>query len=184
MKFEKLPRINTPQGGWNNWPPPHLKNYYYSPPFDMAGVWKSTEEGIIQRIEQVGLRTTIAAEGIIHDMYSDGTLDGAVKDVLESDKKTEIVVIASYEHVKISSGEIKFVHLLMIQSPFIITDKKLGVKRYIENGILFFEYPTQKTIAKIVSGADINEDDIELEVIKCTKILDADADPKLIPPPL
>ena len=53
--------------------------------------------GHVQRIEQCGDRLVVTADGIIHDMRCDGTVETACKDVAEFDKQTPITVVATYE---------------------------------------------------------------------------------------
>jgi hypothetical protein len=50
-----------------------------------------------ERIEQAGDRVVVTCEGIIHDMYADGTLEHGVHDVNAGDFTTEIHVTATFE---------------------------------------------------------------------------------------
>jgi hypothetical protein len=53
--------------------------------------------GSVQRIEQCGDRIVITGSGVVHDMRCDGTFEGGVHDVMQSDFTTAIDVIATYE---------------------------------------------------------------------------------------
>ena len=76
---------------------------------DMRGMWTVVQvevdgvvvnghpaDGELQRIEQCGDRVVITGGGIIHDMRSNGTLDGAVRDVAAADFATPITVVSSF----------------------------------------------------------------------------------------
>ena len=111
---DAIPVAHTPPGGWREIPAPILTGC--TEPLvagapDLAGWWQVIEVcdsegtsladhpalGLCQRNEQCGDRMVVTGNGIIHDMRCDGTLDGAVHDVAEFDKQTELTVVASYE---------------------------------------------------------------------------------------
>ena len=102
-----------PDGGWSEWPAAFLASCAAERPAgapDLDGYWQTIEVlvdgaavpnhpglGHVQRVEQKGDRVIVTAAGIVHDMRCDGTLENGVHDVAESDKTTEINMIASYE---------------------------------------------------------------------------------------
>jgi len=49
---------------------------------DLRGTWLNEETGVIQQIEQCGLRIIITGDGVVHDVFlADGTLRNGVHDV-------------------------------------------------------------------------------------------------------
>jgi len=109
------PRANTPAGGYGAEMPPPILSGCDGPLVvgapDLRGTWKVVggETGgaplpaghpvwdHVERIEQVGDRVVITAEGIIHDMVVDGTYESGVRDVMSADFTTPIEVAASFE---------------------------------------------------------------------------------------
>jgi hypothetical protein len=113
-QLDDIPVAHTPPGGWREIPPPILGGCTDPIPShapELAGWWQVIEVrdeagqilsehpalGHRQRNEQCGDRLIVIGNGVIHDMRCDGTLEGAVHDVAEFDKQTEITVIATYE---------------------------------------------------------------------------------------
>ncbi len=110
----EIPVAHTPTGGWTTWPAPILTEC--DDPLvdgapDLRGMWRTIEVivdgrpqpehpglGHVQRVEQAADRLVVTAAGIIHDMRCDGTAEGGVRDVAESDKATQIHVVATYEN--------------------------------------------------------------------------------------
>jgi hypothetical protein len=110
-----IPKAFTPPGGYGDiMPPPILADC--SDPIelgapDFRGTWKLLDaaadgerlpddhpvRGHVERIEQAGNRVVITAAGIIHDMYVDGTYEGGVNDVMQTDYTTPITVAAYFE---------------------------------------------------------------------------------------
>jgi hypothetical protein len=111
--IDSIPVAFTPPGGWTQWPAPILAGCTEPRPDgapDIDGYWRTIEVlidgetapghpalGHVQRVEQRGDRIVVTGGGIIHDMRCDGTLERGVHDVAESDKTTEIHVVATYE---------------------------------------------------------------------------------------
>ena len=111
-----IPVAHTPPGGYGaKFPEPVLAGCtepLVSGAPDLRGVWKAIaaeENGApmpadskiyqhVQRVEQCGNRLVVTGGGVIHDMRVDGTEANGVHDVLESDYKTPIVVVATYEN--------------------------------------------------------------------------------------
>ena len=112
----EIPIAHTPPGGWRGeMPPPVLAGCtdpLVSPAPDLRGLWiveqvevngtpappEHRAYGMLQRIEQAVDRMVVTGGGVIHDMRCDGTAGNGVNDVAERDFKTEITVVASYEH--------------------------------------------------------------------------------------
>lgn len=112
---DEIPIAHTPPGGYGTAvPAPVLANC--AQPLvagapDLRGVWKVIEVrdtdgvlaaehralGHVQRVEQCGDRLVVTGGGIVHDMRCDGTIEHGVHDVAESDYRSEISVVASYE---------------------------------------------------------------------------------------
>lgn len=141
VSADDIPVAYTPTGGWTEMPLPVLAactEPLVDGAVDMRGTWEvvsvATAEGDApghkaigaqQRTEQCGNRVVITAGGIIHDMRADGTEDGGVHDVAESDKTTPITVVATFE-----AG----VHVLRpVGVP-------VEIKRWIEGDELVWEY--------------------------------------------
>ncbi len=111
--IDTVPVAHTPPGGWTDFPTPILAGCAEPLPEgapDLRGVWQTVDVeidgvvqpghpalGHVQRVEQAGDRLVVTGGGVIHDMRVDGTLEGAVRDVAEFDKQTEITVVATYE---------------------------------------------------------------------------------------
>jgi hypothetical protein len=115
LEADQIPVAHTPAGGYGeNFPEPILEKC--GEPLvdgapDLRGMWRVTSVETatgpapenhpayrhFQRVEQCGNRLVVTAGGIIHDMRCDGTEANGVHDVLESDLRTPIVVVASYE---------------------------------------------------------------------------------------
>ena len=111
----EIPKAFTPPGGYGEvMPPPILADC--NDPIDLGapdfrGTWKLLDaeangerlpkdhpvRGHVERIEQAANRVVITAAGIIHDMYVDGTFEGGVNDVMQTDYTTPITVAAFFE---------------------------------------------------------------------------------------
>jgi hypothetical protein len=115
LTADEIPVAHTPPGGYGDtFPAPVLADCTESlvdgAP-DLRGMWKAADVTIggepappdhrgwhhFQRVEQCGDRIVITGNGVVHDMRADGTVDNGVHDVLESDHRTPIVVVATYE---------------------------------------------------------------------------------------
>jgi hypothetical protein len=98
MRADEIPVAHTPEGGYGDTLPPPVLAGCTEPLVagapDMRGVWRvesvewngdaPTPDPIaahVERIEQCGDRVCITAEGIIHDMRADGTVENGVHDV-------------------------------------------------------------------------------------------------------
>lgn len=111
----EIPTAHTPNGGYGTEMPPPILAGCTEPlgagvP-DLRGTWRIIEVGAdgralppghglwnhVERIEQAADRVVVTSDGVIHDMYADGTYDNGVHDVMALDFKTEIVVAASFE---------------------------------------------------------------------------------------
>jgi len=109
-----IPVAHTPPGGYGDELPPPVLAGCAEPIVedapDLRGTWEVVDVqadggavpahpaiGHVQRIEQCGDRLVVTANGIIHDMRCDGTVEHGVHDVAEFDKQTPITVVASYE---------------------------------------------------------------------------------------
>ncbi|HWA64957.1 MAG TPA: hypothetical protein VG899_01135 [Mycobacteriales bacterium] len=110
-----IPKAFTPPGGWHGEMPPPILAGCDEPIAaglpDLRGLWRVVSvtddagvelttnpiEGYVERIEQAGNRVVITSAGIIHDMYTDGTYDNGVNDVMQADFTTRISVAASFE---------------------------------------------------------------------------------------
>lgn len=111
---DEIAIAHTPPGGYgSSMPPPVLagctETIVDGAP-DLRGLWEVVAVdvggveiadhpvlGARQRIEQCGDRLVVTASGIIHDMRCDGTLEGGVHDVMQTDYQTAIDVVATYE---------------------------------------------------------------------------------------
>jgi hypothetical protein len=111
-----IPVAYTPRGGYGaSFPQPILARC--SEPLvagapDLRGMWQVTEVEVkgkpvpkthrayrhYERVEQCGDRLVVTADGIIHDMRCDGTVEHGVHDVAGKDFKTKITVVAMYEN--------------------------------------------------------------------------------------
>jgi hypothetical protein len=115
MLVDDIPVAHTPPGGYGDrFPAPILSGCdepLVAGAPDLRGLWQVIEVsandevlpdhralGHVQRIEQSGDRMVVTAGGVIHDMRCDGTAEHGVHDVAEFDKRTEITVVATYEH--------------------------------------------------------------------------------------
>jgi hypothetical protein len=113
-KADDIPVAHTPPGGYGDTMPPPVLTACTEPLVagapDLRGMWKvvSVEVagqpapthqamGHIERIEQCGNRIVVTGGGVVHDMRADGTAEHGVHDVAAADKKTPIVVVATYE---------------------------------------------------------------------------------------
>jgi hypothetical protein len=93
-----IPVAHTPDGGWHGeMPPPVLagcKEPLAPGAPDLRGTWKAVaveRDGAalpdhplnkhVERVEQCGNRIVVTAQGVIHDMRADGTLENGVDDV-------------------------------------------------------------------------------------------------------
>jgi hypothetical protein len=116
----EIPTAHTPAGGYGAELPAPILAACTEPlgpgvP-DLRGTWRVVElssDGIplppehglwrhVERIEQAADRVVITSDGVIHDMYADGTHDNGVHDngvhdVMALDFTTEIVVAATFE---------------------------------------------------------------------------------------
>jgi hypothetical protein len=111
----EIPTAHTPAGGYGPEMPPPILAACTEPLApgvpDLRGTWRIVEltaggvvfppeHGLwrhVERIEQAADRVVITSDGVIHDMYADGTDDNGVHDVMALDFTTEIVVAASFE---------------------------------------------------------------------------------------
>jgi hypothetical protein len=116
LTADQIAVAHTPPGGYgDDFPPPVLAGC--TEPLidgapDLQGMWTAADVTVdgepappehrawrsFQRVEQCGDRIVITGNGVIHDMRADGTEENGVHDVLESDHKTPIVVVATYEN--------------------------------------------------------------------------------------
>ena len=103
LKAADIPVAKTPAQGWSgsDWPAPVLAGcdepLVEGAP-DLRGVWrvdKGPLKGHVERVEQAGDRVVIAAGGVIHDMFADGTIEGGVNDVGEAG--VQVSVAARFE---------------------------------------------------------------------------------------
>ncbi|MCH7810059.1 MAG: hypothetical protein IH863_05725 [Chloroflexi bacterium] len=96
MKAVETPTAHTPEGGWKGEMPPPILAACTEPLAagapDLRGLWKAFAVEIngtpsvepadhVERIEQCSNRVVITADGVIHDMRADGTLENGVNDV-------------------------------------------------------------------------------------------------------
>lgn len=113
LRADDIAVVTTPAGGWSGSMPALVlaqctEELAPGAP-DMRGMWTVVQvevdgvvvndhpaDGQLQRIEQCGDRVVITGGGIIHDMRSNGTLDGAVRDVAAADFATPITVVSSF----------------------------------------------------------------------------------------
>lgn len=113
LRADDIAVVTTPAGGWSGSMPALVlsgctEELTPAAP-DMRGMWAVVQvevdgvvvkdhpaDGQLQRIEQCGDRVVITGGGIIHDMRSNGTLDGAVRDVAAADFATPITVVSSF----------------------------------------------------------------------------------------
>jgi hypothetical protein len=111
----EIPTAHTPPGGYGaNLPAPILAGCdepIVAGAPDLRGTWQITElaaDGLPvpadnhlwqhrERIEQAGDRVVITSDGVVHDMYADGSYDNGVNDVTALDFTTAIVVAATFE---------------------------------------------------------------------------------------
>jgi hypothetical protein len=111
----EIPTAHTPAGGYGIQMPGLVLTGCTEPLApgvpDLRGSWRVVDlraEGIplppehglwkhVERIEQAADRVVITSDGVIHDMYADGSYDNGVHDVMALDFTTEIVVAASFE---------------------------------------------------------------------------------------
>ena len=114
MNADAIPVAHTPPGGYGETMPPPLLSACTDPlapgAIDMRGTWrvKSVEwksgsvpdpdpvSAHVERIEQCGNRVCITANGIIHDMRADGTVENGVNDVAAANGQ-EISVVCTFE---------------------------------------------------------------------------------------
>lgn len=111
-----IPTAHTPSGGYGTQMPPPVLAGCTEPITpglpDLRGTWRTAEvhagdgtplppeHGLwqhVERIEQAADRVVITSDGIIHDMYADGTYENGVNDVMALDFATEITVAATFE---------------------------------------------------------------------------------------
>lgn len=113
LRADDIAVVTTPPGGWSGSMPALVlsectEKLAPAAP-DMRGMWTVVQvevdgevvndhpaDGQLQRIEQCGDRVVITGGGIIHDMRSNETLDGAVRDVAAADFATPITVVPSF----------------------------------------------------------------------------------------
>jgi hypothetical protein len=114
-RADDIPVAHTPTGGYGEQFPPPVLDGCDEPLVagapDLRGTWAVTEvtvgdepapedhpaRGHVQRIEQCADRLVVTADGIIHDMRCDGTVERGVHDVMQFDFETPITVVATYE---------------------------------------------------------------------------------------
>lgn len=106
---------HTPPGGYGDVVPPPVLTGCTEPlppgAPDLRGWWEVVSVQVDgaevashpavahrQRVEQAGERVVITAGGVANDMRCDGTEERGVRDVAEFDKRTPIVVVATYEN--------------------------------------------------------------------------------------
>ncbi len=142
-KADDLPVVRTPPGGWTEWPPMVLTGcdepLVKGAP-DIRGVWqvyKGPLKGHIERNEQAGCRAVITAGGVIHDMFTDGTVAGGVHDTGVGG--AEIHVVARYEDGR---------HNLYLN------DKRLVVTRYRDGDDLVWRWGPYKNRLRRLTGPD------------------------------
>ncbi len=112
----EIPKSFTPAGGYGTeMPAPVLAGctdaLAENIP-DFRGLWQAIDVQVngvvappqlkvwqhVERIEQAGNRVVITAGGVVHDMYTDGTFENGVNDVMAVDFKTSITVAATFEN--------------------------------------------------------------------------------------
>ena len=111
----EIPTAHTPPGGYGAVLPAPILAGCDEPLAeaapDLRGTWRVADlsvDGVplpaehplwqhVERIEQAADRVVITSDGIIHDMYADGSYDNGVNDVTAIDYTTAIVVAASFE---------------------------------------------------------------------------------------
>ena len=99
MRADEIPVAHTPPGGYGDTMPPPILGGCSDPLApgvpDLRGVWRAVSVAWkggtppqpdpmadhVERIEQCGDRVCITANGIIHDMRADGTVEHGVDDV-------------------------------------------------------------------------------------------------------
>jgi hypothetical protein len=112
---DEIPVANTPSGGWHGTMPAPILAGCTEPLApgapDMRGTWRvvaAEHDGTalpddhpicthVERVEQAVDRVVITSSGIIHDMRADGTVEHGVRDVMQNDFTTPIVVPAAFE---------------------------------------------------------------------------------------
>lgn len=175
--FDQIPRAQTPlPGGWTSFPDPILNTDVPPVPWapDLRGVWKTIAERmpngtiipfqtqIKVRIEQADLRIIFTGGGIIHDLVADGSEENAVKDVLESDLKTEMVVKGEYHLTEYEDKSYK-AHNLYPISPFSLnTPVTRWIDEYNGKEHLFWKYPT--SISKVLGGETLEDSDYVVRI--------------------
>ncbi len=138
-----IPVAHTPPGGYGKtMPPPILAQCTEAlapgAP-DLRGLWRVAEvtwkgqplpdpDRVLQhveRIEQCGDRVCITADGIIHDMWADGTPEHGVNDVAAADGRP-ISVVCTFE---------EGVHVLRP-----VGHPEFTVTRHLDGDVLFWDY--------------------------------------------
>src|SRR5574341_58963 len=112
---DDIPVAHTPEGGWRGEMPPPILGSCTEPLApdapDLRGLWKAIRverdgqplpghalNNHVERIEQCGNRVVVTAEGVIHDMRSDGTLENGVNDVAAATLDQRIQVAALFKN--------------------------------------------------------------------------------------
>jgi hypothetical protein len=113
---DDIPVAHTPPGGYGDTMPPPILAGCDDPLApdapDLRGTWRTVSgtsangQAVpagnplmdhVERIEQAGARVVVTADGVVHDMVADGTLEHGVHDVMQADFTTPIHVVATFE---------------------------------------------------------------------------------------
>lgn len=117
MDADDIPVAHTPDGFWQDWPPPVLAGCTEPLPAgapDLRGTWRAVRVEVdgesvpdgsppldhVERIEQGGDRVVVTSGGVIHDMRADGVFEHGVHDVSALNGE-EIHVTASFEGARL-----------------------------------------------------------------------------------
>ena len=112
LTADEIPVAHTPEGGWRGEMPPPILAGCTEPLHpdapDLRGLWRAilveskgsvlAEHPLnahVERVEQCGNRVVVTAEGVIHDMRADGTLENGVNDVAaaRSDQRIRVAAV-------------------------------------------------------------------------------------------
>jgi len=114
MLADDIPVVHSPTGGYGEEMPPPILEGCTEPlrrgAPDLRGLWRVIDvewktgsppdpdpiKQHLERIEQCGDRVCITADGIIHDMRADGTVEHGVNDVAAVDGRP-ISVVCTFE---------------------------------------------------------------------------------------
>jgi len=156
LTADEIPVAHTPEGGWQGeMLPPVLagctESLHPDAP-DLRGLWKarlveSEDQALvehplnnhIERVEQCGDRVVVTAQGVIHDMRADGTLENGVDDVAAARLDQRIRVAAVF-----NGGRLEL-------HPFGVDPSRPAlVTREIVNGEMVWHYgPFKVTMRRI-----------------------------------